>query len=355
MSHRDLCIYSHVGRSSKRISVQVPPDYKQTLPNGPPFVPLPLIQLVCLPSCYNILPQFSFFRLILAVETISSALIGATFPLILAGHTGRNTRTVPLLSELSSTLAIALCMAAPSAVSVPYTHPHFLGTSFGTQNPVLEEADVVLVLDADVPWIDAKTTVRKDARVFVLDPDPLKPTYGWMHVDAECICRADAEVALTQILEHVRARAANIGASVHERAKLLTARHEDMLSQLSSVGSSLQSPDTLEAAYVLAALREVVAAKTPSYGARTLWLNEGISNYPAAFDHIQPSIPGSMIASGGSSLGWALGAAVGASLADQGQHDMMVAVIGDGTFLFGVPSSAYWMARRYNTVCFSLL
>ena len=32
------------------------------------------------------------------------------------------------------------------------------------------------------------------------------------------------------------------------------------------------------------------------------------------------------------------------------KHDLIVAVVGDGTFLFGVPSTAYWMARRYNTV-----
>ena len=33
----------------------------------------------------------------------------------------------------------------------------------------------------------------------------------------------------------------------------------------------------------------------------------------------------------------------------------MVAIVGDGTFLFGVPSAAYWMARRYNTVSYCLM
>ncbi|KAJ2985897.1 hypothetical protein NUW54_g9992 [Trametes sanguinea] len=60
-----------------------------------------------------------------------------------------------------------------------------------------------------------------------------------------------------------------------------------------------------------------------------------------------------MIASGASSLGYALGAAVGAYLGNivaQKEHDLIAAVVGDGVFLFGVPASAYWMARRYNTV-----
>jgi hypothetical protein len=30
-------------------------------------------------------------------------------------------------------------------------------------------------------------------------------------------------------------------------------------------------------------------------------------------------------------------------------YELIVAIVGDGSFLFGVPSSAFWMARRYNT------
>ena len=33
-----------------------------------------------------------------------------------------------------------------------------------------------------------------------------------------------------------------------------------------------------------------------------------------------------------------------------GAWEMVVAVVGDGDFLFGQPSTAFWMARRYMTV-----
>jgi acetolactate synthase-1/2/3 large subunit len=49
---------------------------------------------------------------------------------------------------------------------------------------------------------------------------------------------------------------------------------------------------------------------------------------------------------GGGSLGWAGGAAVGAKLAAPGRT--VVCLVGDGSFLFGVPSSAQWVARRYG-------
>ncbi|GJE92514.1 thiamine diphosphate-binding protein [Phanerochaete sordida] len=286
-----------------------------------------------------------------AVDTITDALLSAKFPLILAGHTGRDTSTVEPLTQLADKLGIALFMAGSSAVSVPYSHPHFLGISFGGKNALLDEADVIVVLDADVPWIDAKGNApRPGAKVFVVDPDPLKQTYGWSHVDADIICRADVGVALRQLLAAADAAAARIDtAAVAARSRALAARHEELIAGFVRAEATLRDPAVAEPPFVLGALRTAVAAHTPSHGAQTLWLNEGISNYPGVFDHIRPSVPGSMIASGGSSLGWALGAAVGTGLGAKGKHDLTVAVVGDGTFLFGVPSTAYWMARRYKT------
>lgn len=291
----------------------------------------------------------------IAVSTIIDALLSAKFPLVLAGHSGRNVRTVPLLSQLSKKLAIALFTVCSSTVSAPYDHPHYLGMSYGGKNPMLHEADVIICLDAEVPWIDTfDNAPAKGAKVFVIDPDPLKQSYGWSHVDADLICRADVEVALLQLLQAANSASSRIDSSlVQERSQQLSTRHDTVIAGLVATETTLRDPTVAESPWVLATLREAVKATTPSHGVNTLWLNEGISNYPTVFDHIRPSNPGMMLCSGGSSLGWALGAAVGAGLASQGRHDLIVAVIGDGTFLFGVPSSAYWMAKRYNTVSLS--
>lgn len=287
-----------------------------------------------------------------AVTTIVSALQSAKFPLILVGHTGRNPKTVPLLTSLSDKLSIALFAVGSAALAVPYDHPHYLGMSFAGKNPVLPEADVILILDAEVPWIDTwGNAPQPGAKVFVLDPDPLKQTYGWSHVDADLICRVDAKVALEQLIEATDAAGYNVNdTDICVRAQLLSTKHDEMIANLVQVETTLKDTEVAESAFILATLREVVAENTPGRGTKTLWLNEAISNYPHVWDHIRPSIPGSMISSGGSSLGWALGAAVGVSLGAGQKHDLIVAVVGDGTFLFGVPSTAYWMARRYNTV-----
>jgi hypothetical protein len=49
-----------------------------------------------------------------------------------------------------------------------------------------------------------------------------------------------------------------------------------------------------------------------------------------------------------------LGAAIGAALAGKANpkyaKDLITVIVGDGTYIFGIPSAAFWMARRYDTV-----
>lgn len=90
--------------------------------------------------------------------------------------------------------------------------------------------------------------------------------------------------------------------------------------------------------YVMACLRPHIAD--------AIILNEGITNYPQICDHLAPTRPGSFFASGGGSLGWNGGAAIGAKLAAPDRT--VVAVTGDGSHMFSVPSSVHWMARHYN-------
>jgi thiamine pyrophosphate-dependent acetolactate synthase large subunit-like protein len=69
-------------------------------------------------------------------------------------------------------------------------------------------------------------------------------------------------------------------------------------------------------------------------------------------DQLQVRRPGSWINSGGAGLGWSGGAALGVKLAhDAAGHSspkFICQVVGDGCFLFSVPSSVYWIASRYG-------
>ncbi|TBU43656.1 thiamine diphosphate-binding protein [Dichomitus squalens] len=296
-----------------------------------------------------------------AVDTISSALLNADFPLIIAANAGRNPATVPLLSQLASKLAIGVLSVASPSVCIPGNHPCYLGYVFIGKPPHLEDADVVLLLDVDVPWTDvADTEPRTAARIFVVDNDPLKRTFGWSHVDAEMLCTAEAETALTQLLDVLDTTDAQsalsspvLEAKLLARQSRLDTIRSERLADLSAAEARL-APDgrTLSVPYIVAALRDTANTVTPSRGSKVLWLTESGTSNRFIWNHINPEQPGSMLMSGGTSLGWILGASIGASIgakvADKGT-ELIISITGDGNFFFGVPTAAYWIARRYGT------
>jgi len=57
--------------------------------------------------------------------------------------------------------------------------------------------------------------------------------------------------------------------------------------------------------------------------------------------------PNSYYNSGGTGLGWGINACIGTKLARP--NAKVIALIGDGCYLFGAPSSAYWVASAYKT------
>ncbi|KAJ8583334.1 thiamine diphosphate-binding protein [Rhizopogon salebrosus TDB-379] len=302
-----------------------------------------------------------------AVNVIGDALSQATNPLIITSYIGRNPAAVGALEMFSRLMAIPIFVTCPSATNVSLSHPFFVGVSFlapGTHTPLLGMADVVLVIDAEVPWIpmnkDGQGNFERpsdDARIFVIESgDPLRETIGMEHVAgvSELVCRASAETALFQLLNSGRTGAAT---GFYARSKSTQAMHDAFIADLRRAETLAPEPNMPYApSRVFGALRMAVENKVP-HPASTLYLNESISSYPLTWTHLHPDATGGMLSSGGSSLGWGLGASVGAVLggASAGKgagkmgYELVVSVVGDGTFLFGVPGSAFWMARRYET------
>ena len=91
----------------------------------------------------------------------------------------------------------------------------------------------------------------------------------------------------------------------------------------------------------------VTAAVRRQAAPDAILLNEGITNYHVISDHGAPTRPGTYFASGGSSLGWNGGAAIGMKLALPERE--VVALTGDGSYMFSLPSTVHWMARQYGT------
>jgi acetolactate synthase-1/2/3 large subunit len=272
------------------------------------------------------------------VDEVAARLSAARRPLVVTSYLGRNPLAVEALVELCELLGVGVLESVPSYMNFPCDHPCYQGQQGNEKvlNPALAEADLVLVIDSDVPWISAFNRPDEAAYICHIDVDPLKERTPLWYIPAAQVFRADAATALRQILDRVRAMKFDRRA-IAERIEHFRSRHEALRRGL----EERERPrDAITPEYVTACVRRAIAPDA-------IVVNEGITNYSAINNHIGRTRPGTRFTSGASSLGWNGGAAVGMKLAAPERE--VVVLTGDGSYMFSIPSTVHWMAQKYRT------
>jgi acetolactate synthase I/II/III large subunit len=270
---------------------------------------------------------------------IAQALAAARRPLIITSYLGRNPAAIEELVKLCDRLGVGVLESAPSYLSFPHDHPLYQGSQWNEQHQhaLLAEADLVLVIDSDVPWIPLVNRPATTAQIIHLDLDPLKQQMPLWYIGAQHTFRVDSATALRQINEYIDTMSVD-AAVVKTRRAYYELRHEQREAELRKREVARDSFITPE--YLTACVARAV-------GPDAVVVSEAVTNYRVVADHSGRTKPGTLISSGGGSLGWNGGAAIGAKLARP--DALVVSVIGDGTYMFSIPASVHWMARRYET------
>jgi acetolactate synthase I/II/III large subunit len=274
-----------------------------------------------------------------ASAEIVRALSSAKRPLIVTSYLGRNPAASEQLVRFTQRLGIGVLESVPNHLSFPHDNPLYQGSHWNEkrQNMALAEADVVLVIDSDVPWIPTINKPARDAKIFHIDVDPLKQQMPLWYIGAERIYRADGEVALRQLNSHLDTQKIDESA-VAERRGHYEQRHRERLTQLRR--AEQPQGDSITAEYLTACVGRAI-------GPEAIVLSEGVTNFHNVANHSGRTKPGTLMTSGGGSLGWNGGAAVGVKLAKP--DAFVTAMTGDGTYMFTIPSTVHWMAKRYKT------
>ncbi|MEB3102589.1 thiamine pyrophosphate-requiring protein [Ferviditalea candida] len=270
---------------------------------------------------------------------IASALAQAKFPLMITSYLGRNHEAVRELVALSERLAIPVMEAGPYYMNFPSDHPMHLGfEDFVNVNPYLEKADVVVVLDCDIPWMPQKSRRAANGRLYWIDSDPLKESIPLWYYTEEIAFRADACVALRQIQAELDSLAWDAD-EIERRRKQVTVDAANIRKQWESKEQPT-ADGVITPEFLSRTIREVIDKDT-------IIVNETISNYSVVWKHLRRTEPGTLFGSGASSLGWHGGAAIGVKLAHPDRT--VVALTGDGSFVFSVPSAVQLVAEKYKT------
>nr|POE75148.1 benzoylformate decarboxylase [Quercus suber] len=248
------------------------------------------------------------------LKLVSETLINAREPLLITGYSGRNHACVKALVDLADTVkGLRVLDTGGSDMCFPADHPAWLGLRYGVDDSI-KTADVIIVLDCDVPWIPTQCKPRQDAKIVHIDVDPLKNQMPVFYINAMVSIRADAETSITQITNHIQASFHNQLSSqaFSDRWAVLQQSHKDRLQTIRSQAQPAKD-GTFAASYLV-----------------------------------------SEINCGGGGLGWSGGGSLGIKLASDAEAGgtnkgkFVCQIVGDGSYLFAVPGSVYWIAQRYK-------
>ncbi|MFD1717407.1 thiamine pyrophosphate-requiring protein [Georgenia deserti] len=267
------------------------------------------------------------------VDELIADLQAARAPLVVTSYLGRTQSSVDKLVAVAERLGVPVVEYNAEVLSFPHDHALHLGDD---PHPFVAAADVVLALDTDVPWIAASAQPPAGAKVYVVNEDPLQESIPLWYLPADHHVRADSGLVLDQILDRLPAgedpRAARRAAEAAAAGRRIRAEHERAAA--ADMAAGRLTPATV--ARVIAGLVDE----------ETIVLNEAISVAPEVWKHLPRTLPGTLYGNRGTSLGWSGGGALGIKLA--APDSTVVAIVGDGTFYFSVPSATYWIAQRYG-------
>lgn len=267
----------------------------------------------------------------------ASILAAAQRPLIITAQSGRHENVVPHMAELAELIG-APVITERVRLSFPSDHP--MAAPAALEPDYIRNADAILVVDSDIPWIPANARPSPDAAVVWIDQDPVKDSIPLWTFPADILMEADSSKAIPALVFEIREQmTAAQSHAAEERATSTGAIHASIVSRRRDQSESLATEFPIVPDWLSYCIGQVMDEND-------ILLNETVTNSGSVIANIPRTKPGTMYGSGGSSLGWALGAAFGARLA--APDNKVVCAVGDGAFVYGCPTSSIWAAQKYN-------
>ncbi|MGH3381897.1 MAG: thiamine pyrophosphate-requiring protein [Actinoallomurus sp.] len=253
---------------------------------------------------------------------IARLLADAERPLLITSKTGRQDggfEAVTRLADLTGTRVIDT--PESGCLNIATTHPMAVRTA-ATARRLVAEADLIIVADCDVPWIPKFTRPDENAVIVQIDIEPLRIHMPLWDFPADLSVAAQGRTVLGQVADCLP--------DLDPSAKWATLEEEP-------VAASSPSDGPITA-------REVAEALNTVLDEDDILVEEAVTNAGVLHEVVRRTRPGTLGGTGTPGLGWGLGGAVGIKLARPDRR--VVTVVGDGSFMFGVPTSALCLAAE---------
>jgi acetolactate synthase-1/2/3 large subunit len=260
-----------------------------------------------------------------ALRETAKLLVQAQNPVILVKSMGRHPQAVAALVELAEKLSIPVCS---TDVYMNFPKQHWARSEANLQN-----RDVILIIDHDVPWIGIDPP--RTAKIVSMDIDPMRlkqPLWGYpVHIPITCDSSIAIPVLTQMVEEFLTARRKR---AIRERMAALQASHK--------------------AAQARARL-EIQKAKK-AFPLSPVWIRECVNRISdentvllwdiAAIGQGDRTPPGHVFAQYAANLGNSWPRGIGIKMA--APEKTVIASGGDGCTIFANPEAALWTSLKYG-------
>src|SRR5579864_2675838 len=264
-----------------------------------------------------------------AVEAAAQILAKAKRPVIITASAGRDPAAVAALAAFAERFAIPVVEHRQRHLSLSAEHPCHLGYD---PSPFVKEADAILVIESDVPWVPSRVQPPAECRVIHLGIDPLYQRYPIRGFPCDVAIAGAPRLALPKLGAAMKVS----GEAVAERRQALADRRATQRAGWAKLRDEMAAQTPIHPSWVSHCLSE--ARDPPS-----IIVNE----YTLLNEHCPSSEPGGYYGSSpAAGLGWGAGAALGVKLAKPDRQ--VISILGDGSYIFSNPVAVHHAAQMHR-------
>lgn len=260
-----------------------------------------------------------------SLEQLASWIVQAKHPLLLCQRGDTAGQLAAIVSRFCARWGIAV--AEPFSVRnlLASTDPVLAGYNAADK---IAAADLIMVLDSDIPWIELNQAPAASSRIVHMGPDPLFARMPVRSYRSDLNIAGDACAIMDQLDQMMgpagpveQTRLAGLAAESGQRRTRLQKR------------AAAGAGQPMSAEWISQCVGEIMDDKAVAFTELCL--------LPGFMELKGPNRLFSTVHAGG--LGWALPAALGAQLADRDQ--LVIAAMGDGSYMFANPVACHQIAE----------
>ncbi|MGH6760749.1 MAG: thiamine pyrophosphate-requiring protein [Phyllobacterium sp.] len=264
-----------------------------------------------------------------ALRRAAELLANAENPLVIGQGGAGSFEAFEVFTRLVDDWALPVSHYWANQICIPTTHPMHVGAN---PHKLLADADVVLVLDAIAPWWPEGVSLRPDAQVIQLGPDPLFARTPVRNFPAHVTLAGETSATLMALVAAMHAHQPDPAARDARYARIARIADDDRKANKALAHRGDGAPMSKE--WVGLCLGKALEGRKA-----TVFQELGLPLSSMELDQHLSFIQAPH--SGG--LGWGFPAALGAQLADP--ERLIVASIGDGSYMFASPTACHQLAE----------